>query len=204
MQNTWKFSCWVTVSFLLPYFLFFLMNLLCYKIESIFFKLQVYFSLIVHFHHLINLIFMYRLLWLCKKLFQNLDAQNNNYLWYLLFLVSLKFEKGSAEHFSLGTLYANAVGCWAVFIWRFDWSQKTSFQGGSLTGTDSWLQATVVATGLLVCPHKMAAVFIRRERFKWLRQKPKYFSWPSFGSQIPSLLSYSIDHLGQPSFNARE
>ena len=40
---------------------------------------------------------MYRLLWLCKKLFQNLDAQNNNYLLYLLFPVSLKFEKGSAE-----------------------------------------------------------------------------------------------------------
>ena len=62
-----------------------------------FFLLQVYFSLIVYFQYLINLVFMYRLLWLCKRLFENLDAQNNNnYLSHLLFPMDLKFEKGSA------------------------------------------------------------------------------------------------------------
>lgn len=69
--------------------------------------LYFYFWITTYFQHLINLIFLYKLRWLCNKLFPNLVAQTTTIIYYL----SCFLWKGHSWA-SLGISHTFVVRCW--------------------------------------------------------------------------------------------
>lgn len=127
-----------------------------------FLLLYFYFWILTYFQHLINLIFLYRPLWLCNKLFSILVAQTTTIIYYC----SCFLWKG-LHWASLGIPHAFAVRCW---LGQKAWLEVDDPLSGwfphhcwqlamSLGVLRLWISMRLVG-----CPHETATDFLQSER----------------------------------------